>query len=54
MKVKENKINEQNAINGVKMRFENLALLLNPNFILLEILLDKSVVFTLTFDDSFN
>ncbi len=36
------------------MRFENLALLLNPNFILLEILLDKSVVFTLTFDDSFN
>ena len=36
------------------MRFENLALLLNPNFIFLEILLDKLVVFIVTFDDSFN
>ena len=36
------------------MRFENLALYFNPNFIFLEILLDKSLVFILTFDDSFN
>ena len=36
------------------MRFEKWVLLFNPNFIFLEILLDKSLVFILTFDDSFN
>ena len=41
IKVKENIIKVQIATNGGKMRFENLDLLLNPNFIFLEIFLDK-------------
>ena len=54
MKVVENRIKEQIAKNGGKIKFKNLPLLFNPNITFLGILLDVQFFFILTFDDSFN
>ena len=54
MKVEENRIKEQIAINGGIIKLKNLTLLFNPNFNFLGILFDMTVFFIVTLEDSFN
>jgi len=54
MKEEENRIREQIAIKGGIKKLKNLTFLFNPNLNFLGILVNISVFFIITFEDSFN